>query len=247
LPYDFDPRATCPNWLAFLQSTFDSDRQCIDLAQEWQGYLTTPDTSLQKMLAQVGQTRSGKGTFNRATVNILGEENCAFPKLSRLGERFALHKLLYKTAAFIPDAHLSRHADAMLILELLLSISGEDPQDIDRKFQPELTGVVLKTRFTLATNQLPEFPDKADILRSRLLILPFPNSFLGKEDRELGDKLKAETCGILLWALEGLQRLRQNGGRFTIPVSSAPLMEQMSRLGSPVKAFLDDVGVQFNW
>jgi putative DNA primase/helicase len=48
-------------------------------------------------------------------------------------------------------------------------------------------------------------------MRSRLLVLPYFNSYEGKEDFDLVDRLLAEIPGITNWALEGLRLLTPNG------------------------------------
>ena len=59
------------------------------------------------------------------------------------------------------------------------------------------------------SNELPRFTDAADALTSRMLILELARSWYGKEDVGLTDKLIAELPGILLWAIEGWNRLRE--------------------------------------
>jgi putative DNA primase/helicase len=44
-------------------------------------------------------------------------------------------------------------------------------------------------------------------MATRLAIVPFDVSFAGSEDRDLKTKLEAELPGIMLWALDGLDRL----------------------------------------
>jgi putative DNA primase/helicase len=51
--------------------------------------------------------------------------------------------------------------------------------------------------------------------------------------------LNKETAGVMLWALEGLRRLRE-AGEFTRPAASEDLLRQFSRLSSPALAFLED-------
>ena len=103
-------------------------------------------------------------------------------------------------------------------MERLLSITGEDMLTVDRKFRDRGTGK-LPTRFVVLSNELPRFHDSSGAIANRLLILQMTESFLGREDRTLDDRLRAELPGILAWALEGLDRLLRNG-RFTVPRSS---------------------------
>jgi putative DNA primase/helicase len=163
----------------------------------------------------------------------------ATPTLTSLGDTFGLWPLLGKRLAIFADAHLGSGDKGLATLERLKAISGEDPVDVHRKFLPSLTGVRLPIRFALACNELPRFSDNADALASRLLILPFRNSFLGREDRQREAKLRTEASGILNWALAGLRRLRKQS-RFTIPKASEDALVEFERHTSPVKAFIGD-------
>ena len=72
LPFAFDPVAPEPEkWLEFLDQILDNDDQAKQLLQEWFGYCLTPDTSQQKILMLIGQTRSGKGTIGRVLLKLL--------------------------------------------------------------------------------------------------------------------------------------------------------------------------------
>lgn len=238
LPYEFDPTATCPTFDAWLQDTFGGDAECIQLADDWCGLLLTSDTRFQKIAAFYGPPRSGKGTLIRVLTAVLGDDACASPTLTSLVSEFGLSQLVDKTACFFPDAHLGR-ATAPQVLDVLKSVSGEDRVSVNRKHLPHLTGVRLRCRFTLSVNQMPRLHDASGALASRLLILPFPNSYLGREDLSLEQRLQAEASGILNRWLRGLHRLRQRG-HFVVPAAAAELQDSYERLASPVTAFIQD-------
>jgi putative DNA primase/helicase len=239
LPYPFNPQARCPLWLGFLQDVFSGDAELIALLQEIFGYVLTDDTSQQKAALLIGPPRSGKGTTIRQLVRTIGDSNCASLRLMSLADRFGLQSLIGKTVAVCPDAHLGRSSDSVSVLERLKSIIGEDPQSIDMKFREPLPNVRIRARFILAVNNFPDLPDASAAMRSRLLVLPLGNSYEGAEDRTLDTRLAAETPGVMVWALAGLMRLRTQG-RFTEPAASRDLLQQFSRLSSPVLAFVED-------
>jgi hypothetical protein len=92
------------------------------------GYLLVPDTSQQKILMLIGPPRSGRGTIGRVIRSLVGLDNVTAPTLSGMATNFGLAPLIGKTVAVIHDARLSGRADAQVIVERLLSISGEDAQ-----------------------------------------------------------------------------------------------------------------------
>ena len=135
-----------------------------------------------------------------------------------------------------PTQDLAAVATRQSFTERLLSISGEDAQTIDRKYQEPVT-CKLPTRFVILTNELPRLTDASGALASRMMVLQMTESFYGREDHGLTERLLSELPGILLWAIEGWKRLRERG-RFIEPESSREMAEALDDLASPVKAFV---------
>lgn len=237
LPFAFAADAPPPEtWLKFLADVFESDGESIACLQEWMGYCLTPDTRHHKMLLLYGPPRGGKGTIARILTALLGAQNVANPTLCGLMTNFGLWPLIGKAVAIIGDARLSGRSDQAVITERLLSITGEDSLTIDKKNREPVT-VRLFSRLMLLTNELPRLADASGALASRFVILRLRQSFLGREDTELERRLLAELPGILIWAIEGWRRLRQQG-RFIVPTSSAEAVQELVELSSPVTAFV---------
>jgi len=239
LPHRFDPEASCPRWIEFLNQVFEGDEERIRALAQWFGYCLTLDIRQQKLALLIGPPRSGKGTITSVLEKLLGQHNVAYPTFSILGGRFGLATLIDKQAAIVPDAHLGRYLDSVGILERLKSIVGGDPQNVDRKNQSELANVQLRARFTVCVNEMPRLPDASAALRSRLLLIPFHVSFEGKENLNLGEELLSEIEGITNWALDGLRDLR-SCGRLLQPKAGRDILDEFVRLSSPIKAFLED-------
>ncbi|MFT3883592.1 MAG: phage/plasmid primase, P4 family [Gemmatales bacterium] len=237
LPFEYVAQVQAPLcWNAFLKSLWPDDSSSIACLQEWFGYLLTCDTRLHKMLMLIGPKRSGKGTILRILTQVVGEKSVVNPTLASLATQFGLAPLLGKSVAIVPDARLSNRADQAVVLERLLSISGEDAQTIDRKHRDPIT-CKLATRFVLASNELPRVLDTSGAFSGRLILLKLTHSFYGREDTELVNKLTPELPGIFQWALAGLIRL-QARGCFIQPQSGLELTEELEDLVSPVGAFV---------
>jgi putative DNA primase/helicase len=238
LDYDHNSNAPRPReWESFLGQLFEDDLQSSDLLQTWFGYCLTGDTSQQKMLLIVGPRRSGKGTIARVLTRLVGGSNVAGPTTSSLAGPFGLQPLIGKSLAIVSDARFSGK-DIQTVIERLLCISGEDSLTIDRK---HLTSVTMKlpTRFVFLTNELPRMNDSSGALAGRFMILRLTESFYGREDKSLTDRLLTELPGILNWAIEGWRRLRERG-RFVQPASVEDAVRDMEDLSSPVGAFVRD-------
>jgi putative DNA primase/helicase len=237
-PYAYAPDAPAPvRWLNFLQQLWPDDPEAIAALRQWFGYVLSGDTSQQKILLMIGPLRSGKGTIARILTALIGSAHVANPTLGSLSGEFGLAPLIGKPLATVSDARLGEHVN--VVIERLLSISGEDALTINRKYRDQWTGQ-LPTRFMLLSNELPRFGDASGAIASRFVILTMARSFLGKENTKLTAQLLEELPGILLWALDGLDELTE-AGQFTVPQSSDDTARALQDLVSPISAFVRDL------
>ena len=79
-------------------------------------------------------------------------------------------------------------------------------QRIDRKYASAWTGQV-GSRFLILSNELPRLADVSGALAGRFILLSLTESFYGREDPGLTDKLLTVLPGILNWAIAGWARL----------------------------------------
>ena len=182
--------------------------------------------------------RSGKGTIGRVIRALLGDINVAGPTLSSLCTNFGLQPLVDKPVGLISDARLGKGKETAVAVERLLSISGEDPLTIDIKYKTPYT-TKLPTRLVIMTNEAPNLADASGALASRFLTLQLTESFLGREDPGLLNKLLEELPGILVWALEGRRRLFDRG-YFIQPESGKSIIDDLVELSAPITAFVEE-------
>lgn len=237
VPYGFAPDARQPvEWLKFLDSIWGSDPDSIALLQEWFGYVLSGRTDLQKILLFLGPPGSGKGTIGRILARLLGEQNYVGIMFSTLATNFGKQNLIGRSVLNVTDGRLQRD-HIVPVMEFLLSVSGEDPVQLDRKNRMPWNGT-LPTRIMITSNGIPSFPDESGALARRYLTLDTvrPAEVV---DRGIEARCAQELSGILLWALAGLDRLDRNG-EFTSPISSATVISLRNRQAAPVGAFLDD-------
>jgi putative DNA primase/helicase len=205
------------------------------------GYIVSEDLALD------WPDRCGKGTIARVQKSLVGKQNVAGPALANLATNFGLSQLLGKSVAVISDARLSGKTDQAVIVERLLSISGEDLLTADRTNLTAVS-VTFPTRIAILSNELPRLHDSSGALAGRMLVLRMTESFYGREDRQLLARLTPELPGILLWAIEGWRRLQERG-RFEPPQSGNELMSELRDLASPVGMFVREccqVGPEFD-
>lgn len=231
--YLYDPTATCPTWLAFLNQTLDAES--TKTLQEWFGLCNVVDTSYQKFLCLFGPARTGKSTASNVLQRMLGERCVSNIGLDRLGSQFAGDELLGKLLNLSPDVKwVSGLAEANI-----KAIVGEDRISIDRKHKTSIS-VRLPARLMLVGNGHPQFRDTNGAILDRMLVVRFDRQIAPENrDRHLLAKLAGELPGIFNWALEGLVRLRQQGG-FSVSASSASILQELARNFNPVGHYVDE-------
>jgi len=150
-------------------------------------------------------------------------------------ERFAASELYEKWANIrndIPKATVENTGT-------LKEIAAADPLKAEQKYEdPFRFEPTAKHMF--AANQLPEAELDDEAFYDRILLIPFPETVPRDErDPNLDDKLEAELPGILNWAIEGLQRLVDQGG-FTGDRSPGETADTWSKWGDSVKRFTEE-------
>lgn len=237
VPYAYDPEAACPQWLAFLELVFPGDTQAQQLLQEWMGYVISGWTHYQKGMQLLGPPRAGKGTIARIIEKLIGKENSVGTTLKTLVTNFGMHPLIDKSLCVVGDAHMENR-NASEIVSRILSITGEDSLTVDRKNRAHWTGKI-PARIMILANKAPRFTDSSGAITGRFMTLHFTQSFAGREDKELENKLTTELAGILNWALEGLRRLDERG-HFVQPESAEGIIETQREESSPHQTFVED-------
>jgi putative DNA primase/helicase len=247
LSTSYDEKATCPQWLAFLDEIFPDQQdvetnetmpgqQSRDTLQEFFGYFLTTDMRQQKALIIKGPKRSGKGTIGRILASLIGPRGTVHPALMDFGLPFGLEKLIGKSVAIISDARVDNRVSQAVLAERILAITGEDTIAIARKFLADYTGELF-VRFVFLTNELPNLHDASGALPNRFIILETIKSFFGREDLELYDRLATELPGILNWALDGWLRLQERG-HFVQPTAAQPLRDELDSMANPLLDFI---------
>jgi putative DNA primase/helicase len=239
LPFEYDPKAVCPTWEAFLQTVWGEDPESIEALQEMFGYILSGDTKQQKFFNVIGPRRSGKGTINKILVALLGEHNTVAPELGELCDTFGLQPWLGKLLASFTDARAPERNRGAVVSQLLRIVGG-DTVTVNRKNKEAWNGY-LPTRIVIYSNEVLQLTENSNALTGRMVVLKMTNSFYGKEDTELGTKLMKELSGIFNWSMVGLRRRIERGGYFLQPKTGLELLEVMEELSNPIGSFVTDV------
>ena len=238
LPFDYDPDADYTWWANLVSDILGGDKTRIRLLQQWFGYNMVCDTSQEKLMIFLGLPRSGKGTITEALKTVLGPHQVGSTDLDSLAGPFGYESLLGKLAVTVGDLKTCRETSIVGALERILNITGADGVSVNIKGKPAIPHVYLPCRFTISMNMLPALYDHANALMPRLLLLQFPNSYMGREDRSLKSRISKEGQAIAAWSLKGLIDLRSS--KKFVETGNDQLLHDFRRLNSPMTAFVED-------
>ena len=239
LPFDYDPKApTPPLWHSLLHEQWGGDMETLETIDEMIGYLLLPDTSQQKIFLLLGPPRSGRGTMIRVITELLGRENIIDTTPASLADPFGLQGFLGKTIAIMADARTQDSETLAVVMNRLLSISGEDRIPVNQKNRPILS-VKLNTRILIVSNEVPTFRDQSGAIVARYIIINADHEVPPeRRDPDLDKKIVAnELPGILNLAIEGFYRLRDRG-RFRQPDSAGHLVDNARDIASPIRSYV---------
>ncbi len=237
IPQKYNPDAECPMWEKFiLEVLYPED---IPAMQEWFGFNLYREYFIKKGVICVGEQDTGKSVLLDTLIKFIGEKNKTGLSLQKItgGSDFTKLSLKEKHSNVYDDLSSKDLSDggAFKVATGGGYISGEEKFGEYQQFRS-----FAKQMF--ATNKIPPVKDNDDLAYfGRWIVFRF-NNVVEKLDPFLRSKLwtEKEMSGILNWALEGLNRLLENG-KFSYNKSSQQIKEIMEISGCPLVAFSSGV------
>lgn len=213
----YDPDATAPTWLRFLDDVTGGDTALQNYLQCMVGYMLTGSTREQCIFFLYGDGSNGKSTFLDVLADLFGSY-----AMNAQSETITARR-----QSDAPRADIARLKGARLV-----TIS-ECPADVwlDEAIVKQLTGGDVVTarylygrefefrpefKLIMATNHKPRIRGTDTGIWRRIRLVPFTQKIPEeRQDLQLPDKLRAELPGILNWALDGLRQWMQasSGGK----------------------------------
>lgn len=231
-----------PVWNEFLAIASEGDGLWQLLLAQYCGYILTPWMMFEVILLMTGASRAGKGVIEEGGImSLVGPEGYASSSTSLINMPFHIYTLIGKNAIIMPDADVGRHTDATMSSENLKKMSAGDPMYADRKHKDPVPAVRLTGKIVMMSNRMPSLPDPSGALANRFLVLPFTESYAGKEDKRFKDPaiLEREAVGRMLWALRGLRSLMREG-KFAQPERGLEMLDEYRDYSDPLRKFKED-------
>lgn len=211
----YDPAARGEAWRAFLESSLP-DAEVRGFFQRYAGMALIGKVLDHVMVIATGSGRNGKGVIARAMKPALGDYAITGANdllvAGRKGEKKSASELSammdLRGARWVEMSEIPK--GAKLDEAGTKSLVGGDtiPAKLmgrDRiNFEPSHT-------FYMLTNDLPAIDADSEAVWARIRVVPFTESFIGREDHTIERRIAAETNAVLNWAVEGLREYQKIG------------------------------------
>lgn len=239
LPCDWNPLARCPRWMKCLKEWGNGDYQWEKLLQMWMGYCLLSDRSRQRWMLFQGKVRAGKGTIAGVIKALIGDQAYSGTSMASMAGRFGLAGIRHSRVIGVGEIQDLDTRDGETFTANLKMIVGQDPTAVDIKYRDAMENIVIPAAVIMLSNQIPVLPDKGEGLSSKMLVLPFENSFLGREDFNLLQYLTAnELEGIAAWAFQGAMDV-VNGDPWPVPDAAVKVVRRFHLHNRPIDNFLE--------
>jgi len=206
IPIKYKPDAKMIKIKKYFESTLKPEY--IKLSQEIFGYCLYYDYPISGIFYLYGSGGNGKSVWIHLLTSMLGKENVADKEITRLMlNQFATSGLYGKLANVCGEMS----PNVMKNTDMLKRLSAGDSIDAEFKNRDAFS-FPNKAKIITACNDIPECKDMTDGWFQRQYILPFLKLFrrTPEDNTHLKEQLvnnKKEMEGLLLWSIQGLQRL----------------------------------------
>jgi putative DNA primase/helicase len=209
----YNPKATCPRWMAFLEQIIP-DKEVRAFLQRSIGYSLCDDVSERCFWIYYGTGCNGKSTFISTIRRLLGDyaETAAASVLmvKPHGDDKRNDVAVLRGARFVA---CSESDEGQRVAEALIKqlAGGEDRLKV-RLMYAEFFEFAPTFKIHLATNHRPQITGTDAAIWDRVRLVPFDVRIPEEDiDRGLSAALAQELPGILNWALEGYRAWRLGG------------------------------------
>jgi putative DNA primase/helicase len=169
LPYRYDESAGCPEIISWLKRCVGENPGTVNLLLCWLAALVR-GIHLQYFVMLIGAGGSGKGTFQRLAMAMVGEQNYVSTSLNDLeNDKFEPARIVGKRLCLVNEA--GRHGGAVNALKALI---GGDTMKIERKHVQSSGNFVFSGLVLMASNEQLQTTDSTSGIERRRVTIRFP-------------------------------------------------------------------------
>ena len=234
MPFKYDNIAQPTEWYAFLDQVFEGDEDAEQkkmLIQEYFGYCLMRDMNYHKALMLYGSGGNGKSVICDILEALV--PYATHLEWTELGEQRGLERLADSWLNVSTEISYKENSASTGFKKV---VAGETITANPKYKRPFDFKAHCKLIF--ASNGVPQTESDSGVFR-RLIIIALNNSFVGREDWQLTNRLKEELPGIFNWAIVGAARLRGQG-YFTYVPSNVTELQEYRRAINSLQSFHDE-------
>lgn len=241
---DYKPAADQSAWVKWLSDAV-GDPDTIAWLQKAVGYSLTGHTREEILFYLYGPPRSGKGIFTETLLALLGsplakEIDFGTFTAQRTGDSQNFDLAPLKSCRLVVASESNAY-ERFNEAKLKLITGGNE---IYCAFKHR-THFNYKPQFKiwLSSNHPVNADPDDDAVWGRLRLIEFPNSYLGREDKQLKERLRSPDVleGVLAWAVQGaMQWYRLGGQGLSEPASSLALKRAQREMLDAIGMWIDE-------
>ena len=230
-------------WLNYLNDLFYPED--IPTIQEFLGYCLIPTTKAQKALVIKGKGGEGKSQMGYVIKKLFGSysKDGSIAKVSE--DRFARADLEGILLMIDDDLKMEGLKQTDYIKKI---ITSQDKKDLERKGKQSYQGYIYSRIIAFSNGDLIALYDRSNgFFRRQLVITTKDRSPERVDDPFIAEKMCKELDGILVWQIEGLDRLIANNYVFTESERTKANREAVKSNSCNAIEFMDSDGfIRFN-
>lgn len=215
-PVEYDESADYPVFKEFL-ADIQPNPEIREFLQRWFGYCLTGYTHEQVMVICHGAGANGKSTLLDALRFVLGDLAVVLPFASLLHDDRRRGSEASPDIAQLPGARLVTASEPELgrsFSEATIKTLTGEGRITARKLHEEFFEFTPQFKMVVSCNNRPTVKGQDEGIWRRLLLVPFGVTIpVAERDKHLGEKLLAESSGLLNWLVEGARLYLTDGLR----------------------------------
>lgn len=258
VPIEYSPGALESDgmsvWESFLRDVLavanedNPDPELVDFLQMAVGYSLSGRTSEEVFFYLYGPTRSGKSTFLKVLLALLGKPLATGVSFSTFtksrdgdGQNFDLAPL--KPCRLISASESGQYTK--INSPHLKAMTGGEQIYCAHKGRPHFS-YLPQFKIWLSSNFRLNMNVDDDAAWARPVRFTFPNSYLGKEDKKLKERLTSPPvlAAVLAWAVEGARRWYQSPRGLVPPASVVAALGEDRAAYDYIGQFLEEHGYE---